>query len=88
MEIFDVSKVFPKEEKYSLTDQVRRSSRSVGSNLAEAWPRRKYIKHFVAKLIDAQSEACETIHWIDVAFAAKYIDATKHKELIELTLEV
>jgi len=62
MEIFYISRDFPKEEKYSLTDQIRRSSRSVGANIAEAWPKRKYVKHFVSKLTDSQSEACETIH--------------------------
>ncbi len=88
MEIFHVTKDFPKEEKYSLTDQIRRSSRSVGSNISEAWPKRKYVKHFVSKLTDSQSEACETIHWLDVSFACKYIKDKKHHELTELTLEI
>jgi four helix bundle protein len=88
MEIFEISKSFPKEEKYALTDQIRRSSRSIGSNLAESWPRRRYVKHFVAKLIDSQSEACETIHWLDVSLASKYIEKEKHAELNDLTLEI
>jgi four helix bundle protein len=88
MEVFYISKDFPKEEKYSLTDQIRRSSRSIGSNIAEAWPKRKYVKHFVSKLTDSQSEACETIHWLDIALASEYIIAKKHNELVELTLEV
>ena len=88
MEIFEVTKTFPKEERYSLTDQIRRSSRSVGANIAESWPKRKYVKSFVAKLIDSQAEACETIHWLDVSLAAEYIIESKHNELIELTHEV
>jgi four helix bundle protein len=88
MEVFYISKDFPKEEKYSLTDQIRRSSRSIGSNIAEAWPKRKYVKHFVSKLTDSQSEACEAIHWLDIALASEYIIAKKHNELVELTLEV
>jgi four helix bundle protein len=88
MEIFRLTKTYPKEERYALTDQIRRSSRSIGSNLAEAWPKRKYEKAFVAKLTDSQSEACETIHWIDTSKACEYIDATKQKKLTDLTLEI
>ena len=60
--IFDLSKKFPKEEKYSLTDQIRRSSRSVGANISEAWGKRRYEAHFTSKLTDADGEAEETIH--------------------------
>ncbi|HKA08734.1 MAG TPA: four helix bundle protein, partial [Gemmataceae bacterium] len=60
MTIFEVTKDFPKEERYSLTDQIRRSSRSVAGNLAEAWGKRLYEASFVSKLTDAQGEACET----------------------------
>lgn len=67
MEIFRCSQHFPKEERYSLTDQVRRSSRSVCSNLAEAWRKRRYSAAFVAKLNDAEAEAAETQTWIDFA---------------------
>jgi four helix bundle protein len=88
IEIFNLTKSFTKEEKYSLTDQIRRSSRSIGSNIAESWPRRKYEKAFIAKLIDAQSEACETIHWLDESQALGYIEKVKQNELTELTLEV
>lgn len=88
MKIFNISKDFPKEEKYSLTDQIRRSSRSFGANISEDWPKRKYIKHFISKLTDAQSEACETIHWLDVSIDCKYIAKEKHQELTDLTLEV
>lgn len=72
-EIFDVSKKFPKEEMYSLTDQVRRSSRSVGAQIAEAWGKRKYEKHFVSKLTDADGEQLETQHWIETALDCSYI---------------
>ena len=88
MEVFEITKKFPKEEKYALTDQIRRSSRSIGANIAEAWPRRRYVKHFVAKLVDSQSEACETIHWLDVSLASNYIQKEMHTELNELTLEI
>ena len=72
MDVFDATKSFPIEEKYSLTDQVRRSSRSVGAQITESWPKRRYIKSFVSKIIDAQSEACETLHWLDIALKSKY----------------
>ena len=72
-EIFEVSKKFPKEEMYSLTDQIRRSSRSVGAQIAEAWAKRKYEKHFVSKLTDSDGEQLETQHWIESAFDCSYI---------------
>jgi four helix bundle protein len=72
-EIFEVSKKFPKEEMYSLTDQVRRSSRSVGAQIAEAWGKRKYEKHFVSKLTDADGEQLETQHWIETAVDCSYL---------------
>ena len=73
MEIFELSKTFPKEEKYSLTDQIRRSSRSVCSNLAEGWRKRKYEAVFVNKLTDCQAEAAETQIWLDFLLACGYI---------------
>jgi len=73
VEIFNLSKNFPKEEKYSLTDQIRRSSRSVCANLAEAFRKRKYPKHFVSKLSDSEAEGAETQVWIDFAFEFDYI---------------
>ncbi|MDR9419389.1 four helix bundle protein [Gracilimonas sp.] len=76
MEIFNISKNFPKEEKYSLTDQIRRSSRSVPTNIAEAYRKRRYPKHFVSKLTD--SECSETIVWIDFAFNCGYINKRQH----------
>jgi len=72
-DIFTVSKAFPKEEKYSLTDQIRRSSRSIGANLAEAWKKRQYPAHFVSKLTDSDGEQAETIHWLHTAQACGYL---------------
>ena len=71
--VFDVSKQFPKEEMFSLTDQVRRSSRSVGGQIAEAWAKRRYEKHFVSKLTDADGELQETKHWVLSALDAGYL---------------
>src|SRR5689334_10919103 len=71
--IFEVSKSFPREETYSLTDQIRRSSRSVCANLAEAWRKRRYERSFVSKLSDAESEAAETQVWIEFAVQYGYI---------------
>lgn len=73
MSIFELSKSFPSEERYSLTDQMRRSSRSVCANLAEAWRKRRYEAHFISKLSDAESEAAETQVWIEFAVKCKYL---------------
>jgi len=72
-EIFSCSRGFPKEETYSLTDQMRRSSRSVGANLSEAWAKRRYPAHFLSKLSDADGELQETLHWLASAEACNYI---------------
>lgn len=72
-EVFEISKQFPKEEMYSLTDQIRRSSRSVGAQIEESWAKRKYEKHFVSKLTDADGEQLETQHWIETALDCSYI---------------
>jgi len=86
VDIFHLSKSFPAEEKYVLTDQMRRSSRSIPSNIAEAWSRRRYPKSFVNKLIDLHGEEMEMEVWIDMAFDFKYISKTVHDEiLIRLT---
>ena len=74
MDIIEVSKSFPKEEKFSLTDQIRRSSRSVCANFGEAYRRRKYPAHFISKLTDSDAESTETDIWIKFAFDCKYID--------------
>ena len=80
MEIFKISKNFPKEEIYSLTDQIRRSSRAVCSNLSEGWRKRKYKAVFINKLSDAAQEASETQTWLEFALHCKYIDReTFHK---------
>ena len=72
-DIFEISKRFPKEEMYSLTDQIRRSSRSIGAQIAEARGKRKYERHFVSKLTDADGEQLETQHWIETAQDCCYI---------------
>jgi four helix bundle protein len=84
MEIFMISKQFPKEETYSLTDQIRRSSRSVCSNLAEAFRKRRYPKAFVSKLSDSESEAAETESWLDFSLNCGYIDHDSHRQLFDL----
>jgi four helix bundle protein len=81
MEIFELSKEFPTEERYSLTDQIRRSSRSVCSNLAEAWRKRRYQAAFVSKLNDAEAEAAESQSWIQFAVKCEYISAENGREL-------
>ncbi|MBD2212186.1 four helix bundle protein [Nostoc linckia FACHB-104] len=81
MKIFDVSKKFPVEERYSLTDQIRRSSRSVCANLAEAWRKRRYEAAFVAKLNDCEAEAAETQTWIEFAVKCGYLDVEIAREL-------
>ncbi len=78
MEIFMISKSFPKEETYSLTDQIRRSSRSVSGNLAEAFRKRRYPKSFIAKLSDSEAEAAETQVWLDYAHACEYLGPETH----------
>ena len=82
MKIFEISKNFPREEKYSLTDQIRRSSRSVTSNIAEAWARKKYIKYFVNKLTDSLGEEYETEVWLDYSRDTKYITSLEHSDLM------
>jgi len=73
MEVFQISKRFPKEETYSLTDQIRRSARSVCANLAEAWRKRRYEAAFIAKLSDCESEAAETQVWVQFAVECEYV---------------
>lgn len=81
MEIFRMTKSFPKEEMYSLTDQIRRSSRSVSGNLAEAFRKRRYPKHFVSKLSDCEGEAAETQVWLDYALECQYINKELYAKL-------
>ena len=86
--IFDMTIGFPQEEKYSLTDQIRRSSRSVCANLAEAYRKRNYHKHFLLKISDCLGENIETIVWLDFAIKCKYITEIEYKQRIEINEEV
>ena len=88
MEIFYLTKSFPKEETYSLSDQIRRSSRSVCTNIAEGYRKRKYPKHFSSKMTDADRECSETIVWLDFTRDCNYITLEKYNELYENYLEV
>jgi four helix bundle protein len=88
MRIFEFSKTFPREETYSLTDQVRRSSRSVCANLAEAWRKRRYQAAFVSKLCDSESEAAETQVWIEFAVKGGYLNRQRALELYKTYEEV
>ena len=81
MKIFELSKKFPIEEKYSLTDQIRRSSRSVCANMAEAWRKRRYEAAFVAKLNDCEAEAAETQTWLKFAVKCNYLDVEAAREI-------
>ncbi len=83
MDIFNESKSFPKEERYSLTDQIRRSSRSVAANIAEGFRKRQYPKMFASKLADADGEATETQVWLDFAFDCEYLSSERHDELLK-----
>lgn len=83
MNIFELSQTFPAEERYSLTDQIRRSSRSVCANISEAFRKRKYPKAFVSKLSDAESEAAETQNWLDFSFKCHYMRVEDYKNLNE-----
>ena len=88
MRIFEVSKCFPAEERYALTSQIRRSSRSICLNLREAWAKRRYEAAFVAKLTDCDGENSETDSALDFALDCGYIDHDTHRELISLTTEI
>ncbi len=81
MQIFALSKTFPKEETYSLKDQIRRSSRSVSANISEAWGKRKYEKAFVAKLTDSEGEARETQTWLQFSLACNYLNEDQFNNL-------
>src|SRR5436305_3601213 len=81
MRIFEITKRFPNEEKYSLTDQIRRSSRSVCANIAEAWRKRRYQAHFVSKLSDSETEAEETRVWLEFACRCGYMSKTRAEEM-------
>jgi four helix bundle protein len=82
MEIFEITQSFPKEEKYSLTDQIRRSSRSITSNIAKSWAKRIYPKSFISKLSDSLGEEYETENWLDYARDCNYITIETHSKLM------
>jgi four helix bundle protein len=82
-EIFEFTKHFPNEELYSLTNQIRRSSRSIGANIAESWQKRRYPAHFVSKLSDADGEQAETQHWLDTFVKCKYLSSKEYQVLLE-----
>jgi len=83
MEIFEISRGWPPEERYSLTDQIRRSSRSVCTNLREAWSKRRYEAHFISKLTDADGENSETETWLNFAKDCGYLSVADHERLSE-----
>jgi len=86
--IFQLSKSFPKDEAYSLTDQIRRSARSIGAQIAEAWGKRQYKRHFVSKLTDADAEQLECQHWTDVALDCAYWTPEQHGQVIGVLCEI
>jgi len=86
--IFELTNSCPTEETYSLTDQIRRSSRSIGAQIAEAWGKRRYKKHFISKLTDSDSEQLETQHWVGDAADCKYITKKQENDLIEMLSEI
>jgi four helix bundle protein len=88
MDIFQISKSFPKEEKYSLTDQIRRSSRSVSANIAEAYRKRRYVNHFISKLTDSDAENSEINVWLEFALKCEYLDQATFSELNNQTIEI
>jgi four helix bundle protein len=88
MSIFEISKSFPCEERYALTGQIRRSSRSVCLNLREAWAKRRYEAHFISKLTDCDGENSETDSSLDFAKDCGYITPNEHAELISLCAEI
>ncbi len=87
-EIFQMTKTFPRDEMFSLTDQIRRSSRSIGANIAEAWAKRRYDKHFLSKLTDTDGEQFETQHWVGTALECEYVNELQAKVLIDMCTEV
>jgi len=87
-EVFTVTKAFPGEEKYSLTDQLRRASRSVGAQIAEAWAKRRYEKHFIAKPTDADGEQMETQHWLETAVDCGYLQPDACRRLAGACQEI
>jgi len=87
-EIFAVTAQFPRDETYSLTSQIRRSSRSVGAQIAEAWAKRRYEKHFISKLTDADGEQMETQHWLEISIECGYLSREEASTLLENCSEI
>ena len=88
MSIFEMTKLFSKEEKYSLTDQIRRSSRSVSANIAEATRKKRYVNHFISKLTDSDAENAETQSWLEYSLACHYIFEEVFNDLTNKSIEV
>lgn len=88
MRIFEITKSFPKEETYSLTDQIRRSSRSVSANISEAYRKRLYPKHFISKLSDSDAENSETQTWLEFSLQCNYISKEIFEELMSTSIEI
>ena len=88
LEVFEITKTFPKEERFSLTDQIRRSSRSIGAQIAEAWAKRRYERHFISKLTDADAEQQETQHWLETAIDCGYLIPSQAAPLMEKCTEI
>lgn len=86
--VFKISVGFPSDEKFSLTDQIRRSSRSIGAQIAESWAKRDYVKHFVSKLSDADGEQLETQHWLTTAFDCGYLENETATQAFQLCLRI
>ena len=86
--VFEITKTFPKEEMYSLTDQIRRSSRSIGAQIAEAWGKRRYEKYFISKFSDADAEQLETQHWIIIAQDCEYLTHEQFETLNQKLSEI
>ncbi len=81
-EIFELTKSFPPDERFSLISQVKRSSRSIGANITEAWQKSRYAAHFVSKLSDADGEQAETLHWLRTSHACEYLSSEEREELV------
>ena len=87
-DIYQMTVTLPREETYSLVDQIRRSSRSIGAQIAEAWAKRRYTRHFISKLTDAEGEQLETQHWIDIAADCGYLNDELAKSLRDRCAEI
>ena len=87
-EVFALTKSFPTEERFALTDQIRRASRSIGANISEAWHKRRYVAHFVSKLTDADGEQAETQHWLCTSIACGYLTEKQLQGLLAKSMRI